>query len=166
MYFPILEDLRFKYKLDDSLIKKFDTWLGIRRKATYNYLNPNQFSLDTDIDESIAYDLFALSTDSEINLLKIRYSVEIDTNYDYRKTYYKLEEIPEKLEFNDEEIIITNEMIIIWFSLNKIPSCPPKIEDISMGESGIIHQHIGDLTSLEAFQSKSGVLDRIGRHRR
>lgn len=139
MYFPILRNLEEKYCLDRDLINKFDTWLGIRRPAVRNYLNPNQFSLDTDIDENLAFDLFELSTDEEFNILSMRFVIFLDDSLDLQKTYNKVAEIPNFIEFNDETIEINDSMVKIIFSLKKTPAHPPVLTDLKGGKSGVVH---------------------------
>lgn len=143
MYFPILKDIQAKYNItSDDIIRKFDVWLGVRRPAVWKYLNPNQFSLDTDINNKMAFDLFDISTDPEFQLLEARYVVEIDTSSDLIKTYKNLEDIPKSIEIEETEVEITDQMVRIYFSLLKPPSSPPELTDLENSRSGVAHSNI------------------------
>lgn len=154
MYFPILKNLENKYNLNSDLINKLDTWLGIRRPATRKYLNPNQFALDTDIDENLAYDLFDLSTDTEFNILSMRFVILIDDNLDSQETYNDVENIPKQIEINNQFIEVTDSMVRIWFSLEKTPAFPPVLTDLKGGKSGVIHGN-NQLPTLKSHKRKN-----------
>lgn len=68
MYFQDLDHLK-KFNRHDVL--ELDHWIATRRKNTWKYLNPLQFSLDKNINESIALDLFLACT-LDINLFEVR----------------------------------------------------------------------------------------------
>lgn len=74
MFFPNLKHL----SENDRSIRKydidlFDWWLGTRSRVTWNYLNPLQFSIDCNIRESVALNLFAEGTINEkIQLFEMR----------------------------------------------------------------------------------------------
>lgn len=142
MYFPTLKDIELKYNISSEVIKKFDTWLGIRRSATKKYLNPFQFALDTDIDENYAFDLFELSTDKEFNILSMRYVVLYDEKIDYQETFTNIEDIPDTIRLQDEILEINDSMVRIWFSLEALPSHPPVLTELKGGKSGHVHGNI------------------------
>ncbi|AEG14534.1 hypothetical protein Desku_0935 [Desulfofundulus kuznetsovii DSM 6115] len=126
MYFPILRTIS-RYKIDDLLYKKLDVWLGTRRKATRNFLSPLQFSIDSGIDEDTAMLLFAICTQPDINLLKVRYMVECP--YCYRKLaiFNNPMEIPEQVYCPEDEadIPVKKDNIVIWFELLSEPQDQP-----------------------------------------
>jgi len=118
MFFPTLNGLKM-YKIDDISISKLDGWLGTRRKAVIDSLNPLQFSVDTGIDEQYSIYIFALSTQIGIAVLKARYVIECplcDTVY---KVVYDLEDIPKCFVCNECGSNLKNheDYVTIWFEL-------------------------------------------------
>lgn len=156
MYFPILRNLKTKYCLNDDLVNKFDTWLGIRRPAVRNYLNPNQFALDTDIDENLAFDLFEVSTDEEFKLLSIRFVISLDDKFNSIESYKTIDEIPQTLNYDDQLIQVTDSMVKIWFSLEKQPDHPPTLSDVKGGKSGVVHGN-NELPNLTSYRRKNSL---------
>ena len=69
MYFQDLSIMK-NYQINDYLIKKLDVWMGTRRRATWRFLNPIQFSIDCSIDLDTALMMFSLCTTKEFKLLK------------------------------------------------------------------------------------------------
>ncbi|MCG7435530.1 hypothetical protein [Lysinibacillus fusiformis] len=70
MYFPVLEDLKKVNKLEVDLL---DWWVGTRKKNTWNYLNPLQFSVDCGVSEETAFNLFAECTlQEDVKLFEVR----------------------------------------------------------------------------------------------
>lgn len=72
MYFPVLENLKTN-KVNPRDIELLDWWVGTRKKNTWKYLNPLQYSLDCGINHETAISLFALCTlEEDISLFQVR----------------------------------------------------------------------------------------------
>lgn len=144
MYFPTLNTLKnFQIdgiKVDDFFIKKLDIWLGTRRKAIRKFLSPTGFSIDTGIDEDVSIDLFILSTEDKVNILKQRFVVECPLCNSILGSYDFPNQIPHTIfcaECN-KNILVNEDMIVIWFELIQHPQLPknptPKIGGTSSGK--------------------------------
>jgi hypothetical protein len=111
MFFPKLEHL-FSYPgMNEFIIKKFDQWLASQPEAYYDYLNPNAFINDTQVNKTLSLKLFALASKkdffiqySEDPLMKIKYILRCPTCDESYKTYYRKEDIPNEYIncFNEE----------------------------------------------------------------
>lgn len=70
MYFPVLEDLKRVNKIEIDLL---DWWVGTRKKNTWKYLNPLQFSVDCGISDETALNLFVECTlQEDVKLFEVR----------------------------------------------------------------------------------------------
>lgn len=122
MYFPIL-DIMKRYRIDEAVYRKFDSWLAIRRESTRKFLNPLQFAIDTGLDTELALYVFALSTKPEIGILRVRYSVECASCNRKLGAYYLYQEVP--LETNCLECGCSNKSpnkdVVVWFELLQKP---------------------------------------------
>lgn len=128
MYFPTLSILRNYHQVDSFIINKLDSWLGTRRQAARKFLNPIQFSIDTDLDEELSILLFANCTNPRIDVLKQRYVAECPNCNKILGTYYSPQEVPFKLycaECNSN-VHLSFDDIIIWFELTRLPEMLPE----------------------------------------
>ncbi|MBZ8120541.1 MULTISPECIES: hypothetical protein [Bacillus cereus group] len=162
MYFPTLDTMK-DLKIDDFLIKKLDTWLGTRRKATRKHLCPLQFSIDTDIDEDTSIELFAICTDKEIKILREKYIITCPNCCDkILNVYYTPEQIPDIIYCNecDRTIRVREEMITIWFELMLIPN-PSPISNASGSTTTTNSGNGGGLSAERLRQTKSPMALRL-----
>jgi hypothetical protein len=121
MFYPILSTLE-QHQVDRLVISQLDSWLGTRRKAVWHALNPLQFSIDSGIDEELALYVFALCTEAEFGLLRVKYVLECPVCDRNIKTYYSASDIPQFftcLECGTHIEKIDEEWISIWFELLK-----------------------------------------------
>jgi hypothetical protein len=123
MYFPTLNTLKNYHHIDTFIIRMLDTWLGTRRQAIKKFLDPIQFSIDTDIDEELSISLFADCTHPKINVLKKRYTVECPQCGKVLGVYFNPNEVPITIFCNEcnHNYPVTFDNIIIWFELIKLP---------------------------------------------
>lgn len=121
MYFPTLSTLKSYTGVDEVTIAKLDAWLGIRRKAVIDFLNPLQFSIDSGIDEEFCLYLFALTSQNDIGVLRVKYVIECPCCEHVSKTYYKQIDVPRIFECLNCESTgpIRDEYITVWFELVK-----------------------------------------------
>ncbi|PHB61124.1 hypothetical protein [Bacillus wiedmannii] len=162
MYFPTLDTMK-NLEIDNFLIKKLDTWLGTRRKATRKHLSPLQFSIDTDIDEDTSIELFAVCTDNEIKVLREKYIVTCPNCCDkIIDVYYTPEEIPDIINCYEcnRSIRVREEMITIWFELMRIPN-PSPISNVSSPTSNTTSGNGGGLSAERLRQTKSPMALRL-----
>jgi hypothetical protein len=115
------------YSIDEILFKKLDCWLGTRRLATRKFLNPLNFSIDTGIDAEVAMYIFALCTQTNINILKVKYVVECRNCNHICGKYYSTGDIPRKISCSDcgISIDVNEDDIKIWFELIQEPEAHP-----------------------------------------
>jgi hypothetical protein len=126
LYFPTLSAMK-AFQIDEFVIQKLDVWLGTRRKAVWKFLNPIQFSLDSDIDEETAIHLFAVCTDQRIHVLQQRYSVECPCCNRELGLFELPAQIPQTIYCVacDEDVKVTEDYITIWFKLIEKPAEQP-----------------------------------------
>jgi hypothetical protein len=101
MFFPKLEHL-FSYPgMNEYVIKKFDQWLASQSEAYYDYLNPNAFIDESQVNKTISLKIFALASKkdyfiqfNEEPLLLIKYIVRCPTCDEPYKTFHHKDEIP------------------------------------------------------------------------
>lgn len=164
MYFPTLNTLKDYQidgvKVDDFFIKKLDIWFGTRRKAIKRFLSPLSFSQDTGIDEDISIDLFILSTEKNVKLLKQRYVIECPSCNSLLGSYDFPNEIPDSIFCSEcnSNVSITEDMVIIWFELLMNP-LPPK-EPTSVVGGGVSGKGPG-LRPVNLTNSKSNAARRF-----
>lgn len=122
MFYPILEKLKNDV-VDDISIQSLDSWLGSRRRFTYESLNPLQFSIDSNVDEELAMLMFSLCVKENIKLLNVRYEVvcpicdtSLYTTYNRNdiQQYYICDDCKNKIESIDN--------VQIWFELLEDPN--------------------------------------------
>ena len=125
MYFPILNTMR-NHGFEELIVNKLDDWLGTRRVAIRKFLNPLQFSIDTDIDSEKALSAFAVCTNNDIGLLQAKYRVECPQCDQPVRTCYAPKEIPMfiKCKNCDRQYRVDENCITIWFELLKPPQSP------------------------------------------
>lgn len=142
MYFPSLENMIPLIGIDKPLVKQLDFWLASRREAIKNYLDPLSFSQYANIDYELSLDLFQVCTYEEINVLRERFDVVIESSNTNVGSYYDLDDIPTShfnYDLNIEEEISRKD-IVIYYELILEPSTPPTIrsfpqEQKSMGKN-------------------------------
>jgi hypothetical protein len=69
MYFPQLRRLG-SYNINPLTINMLDSWLAVQRRAVLKNLSPIRFSLQSNVDTELAIDMFSLSSESSIGVLK------------------------------------------------------------------------------------------------
>lgn len=131
MFFPTLGNLKM-YKIDDTLITQLDAWLGTRRKAVVDFLNPLQFSIDSQIDEQYAIYLFVMCTKPKIEVLKVKYILECPVCDKIQQVYFNPLEIPDKFSCLEcgSLVKVHEDYINIWFELIKKPQDVPMSPEI------------------------------------
>ncbi|MVP00396.1 DUF5939 domain-containing protein [Paenibacillus lutrae] len=72
MYFPPLIRLG-SYNINPFAIGLLDSWLAVQRQAVLSNLSPIRFSDQSDIDVELAIDMFSLSAQQDIGVLKAIY---------------------------------------------------------------------------------------------
>lgn len=139
MYFPTLNTLKTYHRIDSFIVQKLDSWLGTRRQAVRKFLNPIQFSIDTDIDEDFSILLFANCTNPNIGVLMQRYVVECSCCNRLIGVYSSPSLVPHNaycIECN-ENIHISFNDITIWFELVKIPErLPEQLDMVNLPPAG------------------------------
>lgn len=120
------------YKIDDILINQLDVWLGTRRKAVVDSLNPLQFCIDCGVDEQQAIYIFALCTQPLIGVLKVKYILECPGCDRVENVFYNPREIPGAFTCLEcgSQVTIHEDYIHIWFELIKQPQDMPISEEI------------------------------------
>lgn len=115
------------YRINEVLFNKLDAWLGTRRQATKKFLNPYQFSIDSGINEEDALNLFALCTQSEIDLLAMRCMVECPICGHRLGTYGIKDKVPESFCCEECTSVLkeSDTEKSFWFSLLKEPEIQP-----------------------------------------
>ncbi|HIW33443.1 MAG TPA: hypothetical protein IAA29_11725 [Candidatus Paenibacillus intestinavium] len=94
MYFPLLRNLS-KYQIEPVAINLLDSWLAIQRSAILRNLSPLRFSVQSGIDVDLAIDMFALSSSSDIPVLKPIYKVLCPNCDGVHQNVYIDSEIPQ-----------------------------------------------------------------------
>lgn len=104
-------------RIDQMIVDQLDSWLGIRRRATWKTLDPLQFSIDSGIDEDLALYLFVLC--AKINLLKIQYVISCPFCENNLQVYNFSTDIPKEITCEECNLkqIIDEENIIVYFEL-------------------------------------------------
>lgn len=129
MYFENLKNIKTNNWIRKSDIVKLDEWLAripYRNRGNLNFL---KFSIDEDINEDIAFELFIKASQKHINILNISYNVVTDDKMHNLGVFDTFDDIPSKIfsyEFN-KDIKIKDSNIEIRFKLIAHPSETPAI---------------------------------------
>ncbi|ECR2367023.1 hypothetical protein ACR3SY_001606 [Listeria monocytogenes] len=121
------------YRFNDSEINKLDEWLVSIPNRNKRSLNPLQFSIDRELREEIAINIFQYASSKEIKVLKKNFKVFSDDRMTILGSYNLYTDIPDKI-YDEESNTFINVLDInidITFELIAFPICQPSVSEIT-----------------------------------
>ncbi|ODJ63042.1 hypothetical protein BFR35_09875 [Brochothrix thermosphacta] len=126
MYYQNMENLK-NNQFNEREIRLLDEWLACIPLRNRNNLNPLSFSLDMDVNETRAVELFVKLTEENISILDVNYNVLSRDKLFFIDSYKKYNDIPKIIyDFNlNTDIDVDDSMVEIVFSLVAFPKYKP-----------------------------------------
>lgn len=124
MYYQSLTNMKLNSWIRKSDIKKLDEWLIRVPYRNRNNLNFLKFSIDEDIHEEIAFNLFISATKEESKVLQITYNVVTDDRMQSLGVYESRKSIPLSIFNYDsgEKVVVKDSNIEVRFKIIAFPT--------------------------------------------
>lgn len=124
MYYQNLTNMKLTSWIRSNDVKKLDEWLIRVPNRNRNNLNFLKFSIDADINEEIAFNLFIGATREDTKVLQLNYNIVTDDRMHSLGIYKTRKSIPKTILNYDsgKEVVIKDSNIEVRFKIIAFPT--------------------------------------------